>query len=302
MSAIVEAVSSSRDALPVCLWHENPNRLVSLWDIVNHFDAHGFAELVLQLTGVHELHTRLVEMDGGLVDSDFTKNALVLLKRIQKYCGAVEFERCAQVAADIQFRIRNSAAEPNVSTLNNELLHVRDELMRETFERAFLVVSCEMSEYLDEEFLFGKEVYGAFPKARIDVTASGNCIALDLPDGAVFYLMRVAEHGLRKLAARLHVVLTDRGTRQLAEYADWDKVITGAKNKIDIVRHTPKGPKRATQLELYSNAADHCLYMKEIWRNHVSHAGRSYSQEEALAAFGRVREFMIFLAGSLGGR
>src|ERR1019366_7183803 len=33
MSAIVEAVSPSRDALPVCLWREKPNRLVSLGEM-----------------------------------------------------------------------------------------------------------------------------------------------------------------------------------------------------------------------------------------------------------------------------
>src|SRR5216684_3872848 len=33
------APRTSLDTLPVCLRNENPNRLVSLWDIVNHFNA-----------------------------------------------------------------------------------------------------------------------------------------------------------------------------------------------------------------------------------------------------------------------
>src|ERR1035441_9489709 len=42
MLAPVHPDSGSHDALPVCLSKENPNRLVSLWDIVNQFKAADF--------------------------------------------------------------------------------------------------------------------------------------------------------------------------------------------------------------------------------------------------------------------
>jgi hypothetical protein len=46
----------------------------------------------------------------------------------------------------------------------------------------------------------------------------------------------------------------------------------------------------------YSDAADHCEFMKDIWRNNVSHTRKAYSDPEAVAVLQRVREFMEFLA------
>jgi hypothetical protein len=88
--------------------------------------------------------------------------------------------------------------------------------------------------------------------------------------------MRVAEYGLRSLAKRLGVMVTHRGARQRIEDADWDKVITAIKNKIDSIRHLTIGPRRKAQLELYSDAADHCLFMRDIYRNKISHTQKPY--------------------------
>lgn len=111
--------------------------------------------------------------------------------------------------------------------------------------------------------------------------------------------MRVSEHGLRQLARRLHVTLMDRGKRQPLEFADWNKLIIGIKNKISEARKLSAGSKKQYQIDLWSDAADHCEYMKDIWRNAVSHTRRSYSDTDALGAYERVREFMSFLAKSL---
>ncbi len=271
-----------------------------MWDIVQHFDTHGFGELVKILTGVHELHKRLIEVDGGRVDPEFEKNVLGILKRVQAYCANVDFQECEDWARNAIVRIKNGAVPENVSALNKDLQYARDALIKETTYREFILVPHELSNYIDEEFLFGKGVYDAFPKARADVTGAGNCIALDLPDGAVFYLMRVAEYGLRSLAKRLGVMVTHRGARQRIEDADWDKVITAIKNKIDSIRHLTIGPRRKAQLELYSDAADHCLFIRDIYRNEISHTQKPYKPKEALAAFERVRDFMEFLSAGLG--
>jgi hypothetical protein len=61
----------------------------------------------------------------------------------------------------------------------------------------------------------------------------------------------------------------------------------------------PSGPKRQTKLDFYSDAADHGMFMKDIWRNNVSHARRPYHAGEAKVVLDRVRDFMRFLAISL---
>ena len=95
--------------------------------------------------------------------------------------------------------------------------------------------------------------------------------------------MRAAEHGLRMLARKLKVKLTHKGKTQPVEYADWEKVIAAIKDKITAARALPHGPKRQERLENLSDAADHCVFMKDIWRNNISHTRKPYTSAEAIA-------------------
>jgi hypothetical protein len=104
--------------------------------------------------------------------------------------------------------------------------------------------------------------------------------------------MRVAEYGLRKLAKQLKVTLRQDGKIQPIEYADWNKVITAIKNKIAEIRRLPSGPKREKALQFYSDAADRCEYMKDIWRNELAHTRRLYNKAETSAVITRVRLFI----------
>ena len=79
--------------------------------------------------------------------------------------------------------------------------------MEELAYRKFAFIKPSLSAYFEQEQLFGKDVHEKIPKARQDIKESGNCLAAELHTAAVFHLMRVAEHGLRKLARRLRVKL-----------------------------------------------------------------------------------------------
>jgi hypothetical protein len=74
---------------------------------------------------------------------------------------------------------------------------------------------------------------------------------------------------------------------------------TAIKNKIGAARQLSKGPLREAQLQSWPEAADHCEYMKDNWRNAVLHTRKRYKDSEALDACERVRDFMSFLARSL---
>jgi hypothetical protein len=176
-------------------------------------------------------------------------------------------------------------------------LKVLRELMQsEMRKHLFFCIDEKMAAYYQQERLFGDRVYVAFESARTDISDAGTCRACGNYTASVFHLMRAAEYGLRTLAKRLRVKLTDKGKRQPIESATWDKVITQAKNRIADARNLSAGPKRQSKLELWSDAADHCLFMKDIWRNNVSHTRKPYKSSEAKAALERVQEFMTFLA------
>jgi hypothetical protein len=180
-----------------------------------------------------------------------------------------------------------------------ELTLLMQTIVQELAKRKLAYVAPPYDIYFEQDKMFGDVVFEVFKEARQDLKDAGNCLAASLPTASVFHLMRVAEHGLRKLAKRLHVKLTHTGKAMPIEFADWNDVITAIKNKVALARQVARGPKRQAKLEVYSNAADHCEYMKDIWRNNMSHARRPYSQDEAVAVFGRIRDFMQFLSSAL---
>jgi hypothetical protein len=157
-------------------------------------------------------------------------------------------------------------------------------------------------QYFEREKLFGDLVDETLPEGRNDIKDAGNCIAASLYTASVFHLMRVSEYGLRALAKRLRVKLNVKGKQIPIEYGTWNEVITNCNNRIGVARQKHVGAKKQLQLNLYSEAADHCTFMKDIWRNDLSHTRKPYIHDEALAVFGRVRDFMLFLAGVLEAR
>lgn len=195
-------------------------------------------------------------------------------------------------------RVATKIADPGRTTLTlHELLSsLRAGWDNELRKQKFLCIPLVDVDYYDHDQLFGAEVHQKFSDAASDIKSAGNCYATGNSTACVYHLMRVSEFGMRRLAARLAVKLTHKRKPMPVEFATWDKVITACKNKINLIRQKPIGPKRQEQLELYSDAADHCLFVKDIWRNNASHTRQPYTPAEAMAAFERVRDFMKFLA------
>jgi hypothetical protein len=271
-------------------------------DIVKVFDAFDVAGLLTRLEASNSTYLFLKsEGHGGreLRESQVSEH-VKLFDEIIKTCEGNEFKGCFDRAQEAKLRLEFGSMD--VSTLVAQLEHVRFALLLDLRNRRFLRVERERFQYVDHPELFGPVVKKVFPLGADDIRDAGNCMAAECSTAAVFHLMRVAEHGLRKLAQRVRVKLTHSGKAHPIEFADWDKVITGIKNEIAKARGLFPGPKRQEKLEAYSDAADHCLYMKEIWRNNVSHTRKPYSDTEAMGVLERVRDFMQFLAVKLLGK
>jgi hypothetical protein len=279
---------------------ENTYRLVSLWDIVKLFDAFDLCGSLVLLDSFCSMHSFVSdEGRGGLpANADSVSKLVELFESIVGKCSKNGFKRCFDTASEAKLRLEHGALV-DVSTIVAQVEHVRFALLLEFRNRKFLRVETERFQWVDHPELFGPHVNRVFPLAQPDIREVGNCMAAECSTAAVFHLMRVAEYGLRKLAARLRVHLTHSGAQHPIEFADWQKVIDGIKNEITKAQKLGPGPKRQAKLEAYSDAADHCLYMKDIWRNNISHARKPYNDIEAMAILERVREFMTFLATKL---
>jgi hypothetical protein len=159
--------------------------------------------------------------------------------------------------------------------------------------KKFMFMPGDQASHWDNPAIFGNSFSIEFPEAaRIEALEAGNCFAAGRWTACVFHSMRVAEYGLRKLAKTLKVEINDKGKRCPIEYGDWDKVITAIRNKLSDLRKVSAGPKKAGLLSSYSNIVDHCEYMKDIWRNEVSHTRRLWDKTESLGVMTRVREFI----------
>jgi hypothetical protein len=270
-------------------------RLFSLLDLMNKFNAWGIGGLLTRL----QKHKREIierrDMEGGdtcLTDEEISGFGC-LRDKAYELCAAVRFEQACQRIPIIEQRLY---ADRTLAGLQNVLDQLGEEILGELHGRSFLWIPEGYTSFVENDALFGREVKIAFPSATVDIKQAGNCLAVDCNTAAVFHLMRVAEHGLRALARKVGVKLTHNKKPCPVEYADWEKVITGIKIKIDLIRKLPIGQSRKEKLERWSDAADHCVFMRDIWRNNVSHTRTPYSAAEAMAAFERVRDFMKFLA------
>ncbi len=156
----------------------------------------------------------------------------------------------------------------------------------------FMFMPAHTASYWEKLDLFGENFLIVFPpEAGLEMIEAGNCFAARRGTACVFHCMRTAEYGLRLLAEILEVELKDKGEPEPIEYATWNKIITAIRNKITFARSKANGPLKEVDLKFYSSMADQCDYMKDLWRNEVSHTRHLYSYAEALGVLGRVKEF-----------
>jgi len=217
-----------------------------------------------------------------------------------KLCFA-ECERIELTAALYRQPPFNSEIRQGISWsgLRNQAKTMLEAIHSELCFRRFAFVPTEKATLHDKFGLVWQGIWDKLPDVKEDSQRAIDCYALEQDTACVFHLMRVAEIGLRSLAKKLHVKLIHRRTDCPIEYADWEKVIKEIKAILEKMHTLPAGPKRQNKLELYSDAADHCVFMKDIWRNNVSHTRKPYNDSEALAVLDRVRDFMRFLAAKV---
>jgi hypothetical protein len=151
-----------------------------------------------------------------------------------------------------------------------------------------MIPASERELYEQKTAPFGDDVATVFPDANRDIAAAGRCLVVDEWTAAVFHLMRVLEHGLRKLATRFNVTFaTD----------SWHKVIKGIEDGITTLRNKP-GLTDADRDDITrcSEMAAEFRHFKDAWRNHVSHSRATYDEREATLIYEHVKSFMQHMA------
>jgi hypothetical protein len=238
------------------------------------------------------------QLSKKICTEEFLKQLAVCLDGLEILCNNFDADpSLLHQIQNLKHGILEGKTDRRESVLHAQLEAVLSGVQNNLSLRKFMYMTAEDASYWDNPKLFGDDFLDSFPKAAIvELREAGNCLAVWRGTACVFHCMRIAEHGLRKLAKKLRVQITDKGKKCPLEYGDWDKVITAIRNKIAAVRALPRGPRKEGQLQFYSEAADHCEYMKDIWRNELAHTRRIYNKQETLGVFHRVRDFSEFLA------
>ncbi len=214
-----------------------------------------------------------------------------------RYCQT-QCEQLELAAALARFHHFNQEIRQGItwSELRNQAKVLLEAIHSELCYRRFAFVPTEKATMHDKFGSSWEGIWARFPEVKEDSQRAADCYALEQNTACVFQMMRVAEIGLRNIAKQVGVRLTDKGKPQPTEYATWDKVIQGINAKITAARALAHGPKKNMKLQFYSQAADQCVFIRDIWRNEISHTRKSYNDAEALGVITRIREFMELLS------
>jgi hypothetical protein len=274
-------------------------KALDLWEIMNTFDVWSLVVYLQQLAEITFKCEKLKADSGGgtVVPVGQVAELCSVIDNIRTMCSKNHLHTAVDGIQIVVMSMGNVHTDPpDASMVLGYLARVNDIVITDLRLFSFVGVPSQQVKYFEQDQLFGASVFHKFPNAQAELRDAGNSLALDLYDAAVFHLLRVSEHGLRALARKLAVKLKDKGKPQPLEYADWNKVITDCKNRIESAKKTSAGPRKQHRLQLYAEAADHCEYMKDLWRNDSAHTRKRYVKHEALAAFDRVQAFITFLA------
>jgi hypothetical protein len=284
MSMGVDTAQPALEGFQVAPWQAEPHRLWSLLDMLRFYSGE-FLQLKSALQAAeHALTTD--PGDSGVLALLTALHAIGPTLTRLPVSGTVR-EQAMRLEAQVRTKwvTDPEAMRLLVSELQMNLLH---DLEIHVF---LCIPHLQRSLYEEPEKWFGQQVVDGFPDARRALRDAGRCLALDQWTAAVFHAMRILEHGLRAFASRVGLTLAVP-----MELENWKNIIDQIEKEIRKQEALPKSAAKSAELQFCANAAAHFWYIKEAWRNHVSHSRADYDEDEAARVVEHVRDFMRALA------
>lgn len=276
-------------------WLENPNRLVSLWDIVNHFNVYRLAHLLRRLTIYHISAVRIRERGEGdtAISPDRFQNVIARLNELKEFCGTSNLPDSTWKTDLSLIALGTDPAQINASLVEAEIRNVIESVETECGKSRFLQVRADRAVYLDNPVPGGQQVVDALPSAATDLREAGNCLAVECHIAAVYHSMCAVEIALRALAWDRRLVFP-KGPIELRQ---WGEILGELRKSVGQINNWPKTLIREAALYFYNKALIQCDEFNDAYRRHIAHSrAHHYSREEALAVLQRVTAFMEHLS------
>jgi len=266
--------------------------IISLWDMIQ-FALEDFNSLDRRLSHFLKLcETEAQKSDQkGVLTPEHKKGLLLLLNNVKFQSQKLELPNAAHIVWQIQNDFYHPNAAPFYQSLATQVRALWNAMSADMTGKKFAYIPKDVENYFEDGSLFGVEVANEFLNAQEDIKNAGNCLAAGLNTAAVFHLMRASEFALKKAAKKLRVK-----TKHEIDLADWGEILKGIKKKLDVLELKKRTRQNEAQLVFYNSILEDLKGIKHLWRNPVMHARGEYNRNEALAAFGRVRDLMQTLA------
>lgn len=273
-------------------WETAPNGVVSLLTMLE-FAARDYVEIAHQFGVVlatlrtdkpkeldlgNTIQTLLAETNrlGLLV----TREALgeFLLEMIRLNPDGVA---AIGIGAERTFQFTNTGLNSERTCHHIETIY--STLKAELRTTLFKVIPKERAKYNDSEWLKGPDLQTKFPIAFKELERGGICYSLGQPTASVFHSMRALESGLSALAKPFAISTA---------LDNWQTIIEQIEKAVRNLGTQQKSQQKSDDESFYGAATSHLYFVKNAWRNHVSHRLESYSDDDALRILLRTQEFV----------
>lgn len=272
-------------------WEAEPYRLWSLELMLRHYAGNWLA-VTANLVRLRWLHTLALGDDPTAAD-ELEKTGPTILDLLKTEFQELPFS--SSLRKQFERTMETLSGGKSWGDDHRISIVLIDELIfnmqAELDSQLFLCVSSHRKAiYLAGREAFGADVLAAFPKAATDIKEAATCLALDRWTACVTHSMRVLQHALIRFGEYVGLPPED------LKKENWKNVIDQIERKIREMEALPKSsPLKSDVLRACSGAAAQFRYIKDAWRNHVTHGEDTYSESDADAVYAHTRDFMKFL-------
>jgi hypothetical protein len=298
--AFAEVVQESDLGIVRPPWETAPDGVVSLLAMLE-FSARDYVQIAYEfgviLAGARKPRASEPDIDvsksiGRLIEDTnrlgllVTREALgvFLLELARMHPESVKLE------GDGLLRITNATLDSD--RICHHLETIYETLKAELRTTLFKVIPKEKVKYNDAGWLRNcHEVYSKFPTAFKELERGGICYSLGQPTASVFHSMRALESGLCALAKPFPHIST--------ALDNWHNIIEQIEKAVRDIGTQAKSQQKSDDEKFFGAATSHLYFVKNAWRNHVSHRLENYSDDEALKILMRTQEFTESLCARL---
>ncbi len=307
-TCLMPEVEVNLEAPPVCLWQENPYRLVSLWDMISPIGMLCWTCCELLKTSTIAFAGIADDFGRGRRGPDFDRwredryeYTTGMLSNLTALFQIFDMPVTKDKLRTLSTELASKGAPGNkfdAGWLTQELMSLVRIVGTELSAVKFLYVPQAKHAHSFSNPLppLAALISGHFDSAIDDALEASHCFAFGRNTACVFHCMRVLEVALHAIS---------RATGVSDPRPNWDPVIKRLdkllKMDSDHLKKNPQDrvPEIHDHADFYAGCSSHFHAIKIAWRNRTMHVDRTYSDQNALEIMNATTALVTHLSSRL---